>query len=105
MLPKFTVYIFPEAVKQLASLPWNIRKILDKKILALGENPFPAGFKKLEKSEDYFRIRSGDYRIIYRIEGSELIVIVIRVGNRKELYKKILPSPEAVKKSIPKKKA
>jgi mRNA interferase RelE/StbE len=103
-MPKFTILIYPDAGKQLASLPANIQKVIDQKILALGEDPFPAGFKKLKDSEGYYRIRSGDYRIIYRLDGERLIVIVVRVGNRKELYKKALPSPEMVKKSIPGKK-
>jgi mRNA interferase RelE/StbE len=103
-MPKFTVLIYPDAGKQLALLPGNIQKVIDKKIRALADNPFPPGFKKLEGSEGYYRLRSGDYRIIYRVEGGKLIVIVVRVGNRKELYKKSLPSPEAVKKSIPEKK-
>lgn len=103
-MPKFTVCIYPDAEKQIASLPGNIQKQIDKKILALGDTPFPAGFKKLKGSEGYCRIKSGDYRIIYRVEGGKLVVIVVRVGNRKEIYKKSLPSPEAVRKTIPKKK-
>ncbi|MBF0503223.1 MAG: type II toxin-antitoxin system RelE/ParE family toxin [Candidatus Riflebacteria bacterium] len=103
-LPTFTVYIFPEAGKQIADLPERIQKQIDKKIVALADNPYPAGFKKLKGPEEFFRVRSGDYRIIYQIEGGLLIVIVVRVGNRKEVYKKTLPLPDVVRKSIPKKK-
>ncbi|HEY9125250.1 MAG TPA: type II toxin-antitoxin system mRNA interferase toxin, RelE/StbE family [Bacteroidales bacterium] len=52
----------------------------------LGNNPRPFGYKKL-KGEDAYRIRIGDYRIIYEIDDTIIVVTVVSVGHRKEIYK------------------
>jgi mRNA interferase RelE/StbE len=67
---------------------------LDKKIIPvikasisdLADNPRPYGYKKL-KGEDAYRIRVGNYRVIYEIEDDKIIVIVVSVGHRKDIYK------------------
>ena len=64
-----------------------IPKIIDS-VEKLSENPFPAGAKKLSGSEKTFRIRVGDYRIIYEIEQQKLIIQIIRVRHRKDVYKR-----------------
>ena len=53
----------------------------------LAADPFPAGAKKLRGDEPYYRIRVGDYRVVYQVEGRQLIVVVIKVGHRKEVYR------------------
>lgn len=70
-------------------------KKLDKKIIPrlidaveeLAKNPYPQGVKKLVNSENNYRIRVGDYRIIYEIKSSVLIIYIIKVGNRQSIYK------------------
>ena len=67
---------------------------LDKKIIPvikaaiadLADNPRPYGYKKL-KGEDAYRIRVGDYRVIYEINDDKIIVTVVMVGHRKDIYK------------------
>ena len=54
----------------------------------LSLNPFPAGVKKLSSSEKTYRIRVGDYRIIYEIEQQRLIIQIIKVRHRKDVYKR-----------------
>jgi len=61
--------------------PSNIKEA----IYSLADNPRPAGYKKL-KGRDGYRIRVADYRIIYDIFDSELIVDIITLGHRKEIY-------------------
>ena len=51
-------------------------------------NPYPSGSKKLMGSESIYRIRVGDYRIIYNIQSSVLTIEVIKVGHRREVYRK-----------------
>jgi len=53
----------------------------------LPENPVPKGAKKLKETENTYRIRTGNYRIIYSIINKELIIEVIKVGHRKDVYK------------------
>ena len=59
-------------------------------IADLADNPNPTGAKKLKgQNRDYFRIRVGDFRVVYTIENDILLIIVIRIGHRRELYKKL----------------
>jgi mRNA interferase RelE/StbE len=58
---------------------------VDARILALAEDPRPPASKKLEGVGDLYRIRSGDYRVIYQVEDARLVVIVVDVGNRRDI--------------------
>lgn len=60
---------------------------IKKAIYNLSENPRPAGYKKL-KGQEAYRIRVGDYRIIYEIFDNELIIDIITLGHRKDIYRK-----------------
>ncbi len=57
------------------------------RIQALADDPRPAGCEKLAGEQDRYRIRVGRYRVIYSIEDEELVVIVVRVGHRKDVYR------------------
>jgi mRNA interferase RelE/StbE len=63
-----------------------VRKRVAARIDALCEEPRPSGCKKLAGS-DYWRIRIGDYRVLYSIEDAKLTVLVVRVGHRREVYR------------------
>ena len=84
----YQLYISRIAEKQIASFPKHIANNIREKIDLLASEPRPFGCKKLEGSKDEYRLRTGDYRIIYRIEDNRLIVEVIRIGNRKDVYRK-----------------
>lgn len=59
-------------------------------IAKLSENTRPVGFKNLKgQNNDYYRIRVGNYRVIYSIENDVLLIVIIRVGHRKEIYDKL----------------
>lgn len=78
------VEITKSAKKELADLPENIRIQLGDCIRRLAENPFPTQFKRLHGKTAY-RVRSGDYRIIYSV--SQNVVKILAVGNRKDIYR------------------
>ena len=80
---------FDKSVKKtLSKLPNEvIKKILDA-IAELADNARPNGCKKLQSKGDSYRIRVGNYRIIYEINDDELLVLVVEIGDRKEIYKK-----------------
>jgi mRNA interferase RelE/StbE len=82
----YRVTIKKSAEKELSKLPLEIILGLREKILGLSANPFPPGFKKLKGFQNQFRIRSGNYRVIYRIETKLLIIEVLKIGNRKNIY-------------------
>jgi mRNA interferase RelE/StbE len=84
----YQVIISRIAEKQLASFPKLIANNITAKIDSLSITPRPVGSKKLEGSNKEYRIWTGDYRIIYRIEDIQLIIEVIRIGHRRDVYRK-----------------
>lgn len=82
----YSVLIERHAVKQLKKLDKSQIPVIKSAIRKLANNPRPNGYIKL-KGEDAYRIRIGNYRIIYEISDQEIIVIVIAIGHRKEIYK------------------
>jgi len=73
--------------KDLRKLPALIRKQIIKKILLLSNEPHPVASSKLRGSIDLYRIRHTDYRIIYQISNDKLIILIIKIGHRKEVYR------------------
>ena len=83
---KYTVLIERYAQKQIMKLDKKIIPVIKSAIATLADNPRPYGYKKL-KGEDAYRIRVGDYRVIYEIDDGKIIVTVVSVGHRKDIYK------------------
>ena len=75
------------ALRQFNKLDKNIQARLKPKIDALAKNPRPHGVKKLQGYENRYRIRVGDYRVLYEIHDSMLLVLVVDVGNRGWIYR------------------
>lgn len=84
-MPKYTVYLSKSARKDLDNLSNSVAKPILSAIANLAEDPRPNGCKKLKGREGY-RIRIGNYRVIYEIFDSQLIVDVIALGHRKDIY-------------------
>lgn len=82
----YQVIVLPSADKVVARLPKEIRARIAERLVALSDNPRPPGSVKLT-DQDAYRIRVGDYRVIYTIEDKRLIVLVIDVGHRREVYR------------------
>ena len=83
----YTISLTKAAAKDLAAVPKNPLQNIDHTIRSLADNPH--GSIKLQGSDDLYRIRKGDFRIIYKIEDEALIVTVVRVGNRRDVYRDI----------------
>ena len=84
----YEVEILPSAQRELNSLPPQIRLRVDRCLQELAINPRPPGTKALKgEYKGCLRIREGDYRIIYRVEDNRLLVIIVRVGNRRDIYR------------------
>ena len=84
----YQVLIKDSARKELAALSLPLQKRIDTRIRALSENPRPSGVKKLAGDENLYRLRVGDYRIIYQIRDQALLVLVIKISHRREAYRK-----------------
>ena len=85
---RYTIEITDDVEKALERLPKNIVVRIDRAINSLSFNPRPQGYKKLVGTDNDYRLRAGDYRIIYSIEDDRLVVMVIDVGHRKDVYRK-----------------
>jgi mRNA interferase RelE/StbE len=83
----YEVRITPAALKQLAHLPKSVQPRIDIHLLALAEDPRPPGSKKLAGGLDLYRIRVGDYRVLYQIQDAHLLVLIIKIGQRGGIYR------------------
>ncbi len=82
----YRIKIEKRVVKSLLALPKKVRHQLSTAIDSLAENPRPTGTKKLAGSTNLYRLRVGSYRIIYKIEDAELIVLLVKIGHRRDIY-------------------
>ena len=82
----YIVEIVPKAEKEFLKLSEVLRRKIRNKILSLEENPRPFGSKKLRETE-YFRIRAGDYRIVYSIDDNSKKAKILSIAHRKDVYR------------------
>ena len=76
------------ARKQFLGFPEQVQIRLEEKIDKLAKDPRPNGVEKLSGLENIYRIRIGKYRVIYNIQDEVLIVLVVKIGHRKEVYRR-----------------
>jgi mRNA interferase RelE/StbE len=82
----YTVEVKPTARRELEALPDSVLARVVRKLEALGHTPRPAGCKKLKGYKDQWRIRAGDWRVIYIIDDAAKLVSVTRIAHRREVY-------------------
>jgi mRNA interferase RelE/StbE len=82
----YSVVIKSSAQKELDALDEAVFRRIDRRILALAENPRPAGCKKLKGYKDQWRIRIGDWRVVYLIDDSAKRLSIARIAHRREVY-------------------
>jgi len=83
----YTIELGPAAQRDLKVLPHEILQRVSRKIDSLADNPRPPGVEKLSGSENSYRIRVGDYRILYEIRDRVLLIVVVRIRHRREAYR------------------
>lgn len=88
-MKQYRIEFTPRAVGDFRALPKGVQRRLTPLIDALGKHPRTAGAKKLTGADNLYRIRSGDYRILYQIKDMVCVVLVIRLGNRKDVYRRL----------------
>ena len=85
----YTIQLKPAAIRELIKLPRDVRRSIRSRIDALANNPSPPDAKKLEGEEEFYRIKIGDYRIVYQVHKKSLFILMIRIGHRKEVHRRI----------------
>jgi mRNA interferase RelE/StbE len=83
----YEVQILPKAVRQIKALSVEVRQDITLTIQSLANEPRPIGVKKLSGEKDIYRVRVGNYRVLYRIVDKVLVVVVVSVGHRREVYR------------------
>lgn len=83
----YKVELAPVAARQIKKLPASIQKRIIGRLEKLGKSPRPTGVKKLTGEENLYRLPAGDYRIIYQILDRVLLILVVKIGHRRDVYR------------------
>jgi mRNA interferase RelE/StbE len=86
-MPRYQIFYKHSVEKELRKLPTTMLQPIVARIQELATNPRPSGSIKLQGDTDLYRIRQGDYRIIYAIKDDVLTVLIIKIGHRKDVYR------------------
>lgn len=89
MAVPYKILYRPPARKALNKLDKQVARRLLRAIEQLAENPRPPGYIQLQGGEGEMRVRVGHYRIIYEVVDSELIVLILNIGHRREVYRQV----------------
>jgi mRNA interferase RelE/StbE len=82
----YKLFIKPSAAKEIEALPKPERRRIVAKVSSLSRDPRPPGCEKLS-GQDRYRLRQGNYRILYEIQDMALVVVVVKVGHRRDVYR------------------
>ena len=86
-MASYRLLIKPSAAKEIESSPKKDRLRIVKRIQDLSTDPRPPGCEKLSGHDDKYRVRQGTYRIVYTISDVGLVICVVKVGHRKDVYR------------------
>jgi mRNA interferase RelE/StbE len=82
----YRLLIKPSAGKEIEAIPKQDRRRIVAKITSLSRDPRPSGCEKLS-GHDQYRLRQGNYRILYEIQDLDLVVVVVKAGHRRDIYR------------------
>lgn len=83
----YRVELKPAAHRQYRKLPLSVQERIVGALERLGQNPRPPGAQKLEAEENLYRVRVRAYRVVYTIEDRKLLVLVVRIAHRRDVYR------------------
>ena len=83
----YRIDVLPAAVREIRKLPPEAKRRVQAVIELLSENPRPPAATKLTARPEW-RVRTGDYRVLYRIEDDILTIVVVRAGHRRDVYER-----------------
>jgi mRNA interferase RelE/StbE len=86
-MTRYSIEISRTAERQLKRLPQAERQRIARTVAMLAIEPRPRGARKLAGYDDVFRVRTGRYRVIYSVEEDRLVVLVLKIGHRKDVYR------------------
>ena len=86
-MASYEIEVSRSAERQLRKLPRSEQQRIVQAILPLAQNPRPRGARKLSGYDDVFRIRVGHYRILYSVSSAALVIIILKIGHRRAIYR------------------
>ncbi|HJD67570.1 MAG TPA: type II toxin-antitoxin system RelE/ParE family toxin [Rickettsia endosymbiont of Bembidion lapponicum] len=86
MRSEYKIELAPNAQRQLKKLSKQLQLTIVKKLEELKTTPLPVGIKKLSGMDNLYRLRIGNYRVIYQVEHKILLVLILKIGDRNEVY-------------------
>jgi mRNA interferase RelE/StbE len=86
-MAKYRIEVSATAERQLKKIRREDKIRILRSISLLAGEPRPAGCRKLSGYNDIFRIRVGNYRVIYEIDGKRIVVVILKIGHRREVYR------------------
>jgi mRNA interferase RelE/StbE len=85
----YKILIKKSAAKELEAIAGKKdRERISQRILALADNPRPVGVEKLSGTSEKYRLRQGNFRILYEIQDDAFVVYIVQIGDRKEVYRR-----------------
>lgn len=84
---RYTVEFTASALREFRALGRQLQRRMAPKISQLADDPLPPGIKKLRGAPDHYRLRIGDYRIIYRLDAGRVVVVIVKIGHRRDVYR------------------
>ena len=84
---RYAIKFTASALREFRALESHIQRRISIKIEGLCTDPFPSGVRKFQGEDEHWRIRIGDYRVIYRIEKKRVVIVIVRIGHRREVYR------------------
>ena len=85
---RYSIEVTPRARRELFKLPGNVSRRVEDAISALADDPRPAGARTLTGEGDLYRVRVGGYRVVYSVQDDVLLVLVVKVGHRRDVYRR-----------------
>jgi mRNA interferase RelE/StbE len=87
MTKRYSIRYAESASRALKELPSKMQIRVAARIASLAHNPYPPGTRKMAGEEHTYRIRIGDYRVVYDVLEDTIVVLVLRIGHRKDVYR------------------
>ena len=84
---RYALEFTASASREFRALDRQLQRRITEKVTTLCVDPFPPGSKKLKVQADHFRIRVSDYRVVYRVDGKRVVIVIVRIGHRREVYR------------------
>jgi mRNA interferase RelE/StbE len=83
----YAIEFTASALREFRALDRQVQRRVSTKVSELAEDPFPVGARKFQGEDNHWRNRVGDYRVIYRIEKRRVVIVIVRIGHRREVYR------------------